>query len=117
MPTKISASILSADLTRLGDQVQEAQAAGADWIHVDVMDGRFASKLTIGSPVVAALRTITDLPLDVHLMVEDPEKFIDVFRKAGADSIKVHVESTNNVRKIINMIKKKRAEGRPYTES
>src|SRR5690606_34743434 len=82
---KIAPSILSADFARLGDAVSEAAAAGADWIHVDVMDGHFVPNLTIGPPVVAALRKVTELPLDVHLMIERPERYLEVFADAGAD--------------------------------
>ena len=93
MNAKIAASILSADFARLGEQVQEATAAGADWIHVDVMDGHFVPNLTIGPLVLKALRPVTDLPLDVHLMIEQPERLIPAFARAGADYITVHVET------------------------
>ncbi|MBI4283211.1 MAG: hypothetical protein HY663_01930 [Chloroflexi bacterium] len=82
---KLAPSILSADFARLGEQVAEATKAGADYIHVDVMDGRFVPQITIGAPVVAAMRSHTSLPLDVHLMIEAPEQQIKQFASAGAD--------------------------------
>jgi len=90
--TLIAPSILSADFARLGDQVREAEAAGADRIHVDVMDGHFVPNLSMGPVVVQALRPITKLPLEVHLMIEDPGRYAEPFLKVGADSIIVHVE-------------------------
>ncbi len=82
-PYLISASILSADFTRLGEQIQEAEKAGADWIHVDVMDGHFVPNLTMGPFIVEACRRVTQLPLDVHLMVESPENLLEAFAQAG----------------------------------
>ena len=82
---KLAPSILSADFARLGAQVQEAEAAGADWIHVDVMDGHFVPNITIGPLIVRALRPVTELPLDVHLMIEQPERYLADFAQAGAD--------------------------------
>ena len=105
MNVKIAASILSADFSRLGEQVKEAEAAGADWIHVDVMDGHFVPNLTIGPLVVRALRPVTDLPLDVHLMIESPERLIPDFAKAGADVLTVHVETCPNLHRTIQQIK------------
>ncbi len=105
MSIKIAASILSADFSRLGEQVKEAEAAGADWIHVDVMDGHFVPNLTIGPLVVRALRPVTDLPLDVHLMIESPERLIPDFAKAGADVLTVHVETCPNLHRTIQQIK------------
>ncbi|GAB4529810.1 MAG: ribulose-phosphate 3-epimerase [Anaerolineae bacterium] len=105
MTAKIAASILSADFARLGQQVQEAAAGGADWIHVDVMDGHFVPNITIGPPVVAALRSVTDLPLDVHLMIEQPERLIPEFARAGADCITVHVETCPHLHRTIQQIK------------
>lgn len=90
--TVISPSILSADFSRLGDEVRAVDKAGADWIHVDVMDGRFVPNITIGPLIVKALRPVTDKPLDVHLMIVEPEKYVEDFAKAGADIISVHAE-------------------------
>jgi ribulose-phosphate 3-epimerase len=89
----VAPSILSADFARLGEEVAAVEAAGADWLHVDVMDGRFVPNITIGPPVVKALRRVTKLPLDVHLMIVEPERYIDAFAEAGADTITVHVEA------------------------
>jgi ribulose-phosphate 3-epimerase len=105
MSIKIAASILSADFARLADGVQAAEAAGADWIHVDVMDGHFVPNLTIGPPVVAALRRVTRLPLDVHLMVEQPERLLDAFVGAGADLLTVHQEACVHLHRTIDRIR------------
>jgi ribulose-phosphate 3-epimerase len=102
---KLAPSILSADFARLGEQVVEATKAGADYIHVDVMDGRFVPQITIGAPVVAALRKWTDLPLDVHLMIEAPERHISQFADAGADIITVHIEASPNIQQLVSAIK------------
>ena len=102
---KIAPSILSADFARLGEQVVEATRAGADYIHVDVMDGHFVPPITIGAPVVAAIRSWTDLPLDVHLMITEPERQIDQFAEAGADIITVHIEVCPRVKQIVAQIK------------
>jgi ribulose-phosphate 3-epimerase len=91
-PVIVAPSILSADFARLGEEVRAAAAAGADWIHVDVMDGRFVPNLTIGPVVVEAVRRVTRKPLDVHLMIVEPERYIDDFAGAGADHILVHCE-------------------------
>jgi len=88
----ISPSILSADFSRLGEEIKAVDAAGADWIHVDVMDGRFVPNITIGPLIVEALRPVTEKPLDVHLMIVEPEKYVADFAKAGADIISVHAE-------------------------
>ena len=88
----IAPSILSADFSRLGEDVQAVDAAGADWIHVDVMDGRFVPNITIGPLIVKALRPVTQKPLDVHLMIVEPEKYVEEFAAAGADIISVHAE-------------------------
>ena len=101
---KISPSILSADFTRLADQVHEAEEAGVDYIHVDVMDGHFVPNITIGPLVVKALRPITKLPLDVHLMIENPEFYIEDFSKAGANIITVHQEATPHLHRTIQQI-------------
>ena len=102
---KIAPSILSADFARLGEQVTEAEAAGADYIHVDVMDGHFVPNITIGPLVVKALRPVTRLPLDVHLMIEEPERYIEQFAKAGADILTVHQEACPHLHRVIGGIK------------
>jgi ribulose-phosphate 3-epimerase len=91
-PIVIAPSILSADFSRLGEEIRAVDAAGADWIHVDVMDGRFVPNITIGPLIVEAIRPITKKPLDVHLMIVEPEKYVEDFAKAGADHITVHAE-------------------------
>ncbi|WP_138498679.1 ribulose-phosphate 3-epimerase [Nostoc sp. PA-18-2419] len=91
-PIVIAPSILSADFSRLGDEIRAIDEAGADWIHVDVMDGRFVPNITIGPLIVEAIRPITTKPLDVHLMIVEPEKYVEDFAKAGADHITVHCE-------------------------
>ena len=102
---KIAPSILSADFARLADGLQEAEAGGADWIHVDCMDGRFVPNLTIGAPVVKALKKETKLPLDVHLMIEQPENLIEQFVDAGADYLTVHVEASVHLHRTIERIR------------
>ena len=104
-PLIIAPSILSADFTRLGEQIAEAEAAGADWIHVDVMDGHFVPNLTMGPFIVAACRRVTNLPLDVHLMVEHPENLLEAFARAGASHLIVHVETCPQIARTISMIK------------
>ncbi|MCG8347663.1 MAG: ribulose-phosphate 3-epimerase [Chloroflexales bacterium] len=102
---KIAASILSADFARLGEQVREAEAAGADWIHVDVMDGHFVPNITIGPLIVAAIRPLTRLPLDVHLMITQPERYLADFAQAGADRLTVHVEASTHLHRTVEVIK------------
>ncbi len=102
---KLAPSVLAADYARLGEQVREAAAAGADYIHVDVMDGRFVPNITVGPLVVEALRRLTDLPLDVHLMVEEPERHIQAFAQAGASILTVHPEASPHVHRLVQMIK------------
>ncbi|MCX5995397.1 MAG: ribulose-phosphate 3-epimerase [Chloroflexi bacterium] len=102
---KLAPSILSADFGRLGEQVIEATKAGADYIHVDVMDGHFVPNITVGPLVVAAIRPYTHLPLDVHLMIESPEKYIQQFAQAGANIITVHVEVCPHLHRVVESIK------------
>ena len=102
---KLAPSILAADFARLGEQVAEAERAGADRIHVDVMDGHFVPNITIGPVVVRSLRRITRLPLEVHLMIEQPELFLDAFAEAGADSLLVHQEGAVNLHRTVQHIK------------
>ncbi len=102
---KIAPSILSADYARLADGVAAAEAGGADWIHVDVMDGQFVPNLTIGPPVVKALRRVTKLPLDVHLMILTPERLIPAFAEAGADRITVHQEACVHLHRVVEQIR------------
>jgi ribulose-phosphate 3-epimerase len=102
---KISASVLSADFGRLAEHVREAEQAGVDWIHVDVMDGHFVPNLTIGPAVTKALRRATSLPLDVHLMISNPERYVEAFAAAGADWVGVHVEATAHLERLIQQIK------------
>jgi ribulose-phosphate 3-epimerase len=102
---KIAPSILSADFAKLGEEVAAVDRGGADWIHVDVMDGHFVPNITIGPLVVKAIRPITKLPLDVHLMIEDPDLYIEEFAKAGADYITVHVEACRHLHRTVQHIK------------
>jgi len=102
---KLAPSILSADFSRLGEQVAEATEAGADYIHIDVMDGHFVPQISIGAPVVAAVRRWTNLPLDVHLMIEAPERHIKQFADAGADIITVHIEACPYIYRVVQTIK------------
>jgi ribulose-phosphate 3-epimerase len=101
----VAPSILSADFARLGEEVKAVEAAGADWLHVDVMDGRFVPNITIGPPVVKALRRVTKLPLDVHLMIVEPERYVDAFAEAGADTITVHVEACTHLHRTLTHIR------------
>jgi len=101
----VAPSILSADFGHLADEVRAVEAAGAEWIHVDVMDGRFVPNITIGPPVVAALRKATKLPLDVHLMIVEPERYVDDFAAAGADVITVHVEASPHLYRTLQHIR------------
>ncbi|AUD14126.1 MULTISPECIES: ribulose-phosphate 3-epimerase [unclassified Planococcus (in: firmicutes)] len=102
---KIAPSILAADFAKLGQEVQEVEKAGADWIHIDVMDGHFVPNITMGPIVVDALRPLTELPLDVHLMIENPDRYIEDFAKAGADYITVHVEACPHLHRTIQLIR------------
>jgi ribulose-phosphate 3-epimerase len=102
---KIAPSILSADFTRLGEHIAEAEAAGADWIHVDVMDGHFVPNITIGPLIAAAARRSTSLPIDVHLMIERPERYLADFARAGADYLTVHVETCPHLHRTVQQIR------------
>lgn len=101
----IAPSILSADFAELKNEIQKVTEAGADWIHVDVMDGHFVPNLTIGAPVVKSLRKVTKLPLDVHLMIEKPERYVEAFADAGADYLTIHVEATKEVEATLKKIR------------
>jgi ribulose-phosphate 3-epimerase len=102
---KIAPSILAADFSRLGDEIKAVEDAGADWIHVDVMDGHFVPNITIGPGVVESLRKVTKLPLDVHLMIEDADRYIKDFADAGADIITVHVEACRHLHRTLQAIR------------
>ncbi|MCA0990182.1 ribulose-phosphate 3-epimerase [Pseudalkalibacillus hwajinpoensis] len=104
---KIAPSILASDFARLGEEVKDVEAAGADYIHVDVMDGHFVPNITIGAPIVRALRPVTSLPLDVHLMIENPDQYIEEFAEAGADILTVHAEACPHLHRTIQLIKSK----------
>ena len=101
----IAPSILSADFSRLGEEIKAVEAAGADWIHVDVMDGHFVPNITIGPMIVKAVRKVTNLPIDVHLMIENPDRFIQDFAKAGASLISVQVETCTHLHRTIHLIR------------
>jgi ribulose-phosphate 3-epimerase len=105
---KVAPSILSADFSRLGEEIRAVEAAGADIIHVDVMDGHFVPNITIGPLVVQAARKVTKLPLDVHLMIENPERYVADFAKAGADYLTVHVETGYHMNRLIQSIREQR---------
>ncbi|QJW47135.1 ribulose-phosphate 3-epimerase [bacterium BFN5] len=102
---KIAPSILSADFSQLGEEIKKVESAGADMIHIDVMDGHFVPNLTFGPPVIAALRKVTKLPFDVHLMVKNPQNLIDPFVKAGADIITLHAETSPHLHRLIQNVK------------
>ncbi|KMY56076.1 ribulose-phosphate 3-epimerase [Bacillus sp. FJAT-27231] len=102
---KIAPSILSANFAKLGEEIKEVEMGGADWIHVDVMDGHFVPNITIGPLIVEAARPITKLPLDVHLMIENPDLYIEAFAKAGADYITVHAEACPHLHRTIQLIR------------
>jgi ribulose-phosphate 3-epimerase len=102
----IAPSILSADGGRLSEEIAAVEKAGADWIHIDVMDGHFVPNITMGPAIIAALRKTTKLPFDVHLMIENPENYIEAFAAAGADIITVHVEAANHLHQTVDQIKK-----------
>jgi ribulose-phosphate 3-epimerase len=100
----LSASILSADFANLSDQIRTAESAGVDWIHVDVMDGSFVPNITMGPFIVATIRQITNLPLDVHLMIDNPDRHLEAFAQAGATNLTVHIENTPNIYRTLQMI-------------
>src|SRR5215469_4320575 len=102
---KIAPSILSADFTALGDAIARVEAAGADQLHVDVMDGHFVPNLTLGPPVIESIKKHTRLPLDVHLMIEEPERYIDTYVRAGADLVTVHVEACRHLQRALTQIR------------
>ncbi len=104
---KIAPSILSADFMKLGDEIKKAEEAGADMFHLDIMDGHFVPNITIGPAVVGSIRKITSLPLDVHLMIEDPDKFLTDFIDAGADYITVHLEASVHLHRTVQAIKER----------
>jgi ribulose-phosphate 3-epimerase len=105
LPIRIAPSILSADFGRLADEVRAAEAAGADVIHVDVMDGRFVPNITVGPLVVEAVRKVTKLPIDVHLMIVEPEKYVEAFAKAGADLVSVHAEVSPHLHRTLQAVR------------
>jgi len=102
---KIAPSVLSADFSKLGEEIKKAEAAGADLIHVDVMDGHFVPNITVGPLVVEAIKNVTTLPIDVHLMIEEPDEFLKDFIKAGADYITVHIEASTHLHRTVHWIK------------
>jgi ribulose-phosphate 3-epimerase len=102
---KIAPSILSADFSKLGEEIKDAAFGGADWIHVDVMDGHFVPNLTLGPVVLSAIRPLTQLPIDVHLMIDNPDAYIPAFAKAGADYISVHVEACVHLHRTLSFIR------------
>jgi ribulose-phosphate 3-epimerase len=104
-PLRIAPSILASDFARLGEEVRAVQAAGADIVHVDVMDGRFVPNITLGPAIVAAVRRSTKLPVDVHLMIVEPERYVGDFARAGADRISVHLEATPHLHRVVEQIR------------
>jgi ribulose-phosphate 3-epimerase len=104
---RIAPSILSADFSRLGEEIRAVELAGADWIHIDVMDGHFVPNISIGPAVVASLRKITKLPFDVHLMINHPERYIEAFASAGSDLITVHAEAASHLHRTIGSIRER----------
>lgn len=105
MVLKVAPSILSADFSRLGAELESVEKAGADWFHIDVMDGRFVPNITMGLVVMESIRKVTKKPFDVHLMILEPERYVERFRAAGADHINVHVEATTHLHRTLNQIR------------
>ena len=103
---KISPSILSCDYSRMGEEFVNMERCGADWLHIDVMDGHFVPNITLGAPIVKAMRHVTHLVFDVHLMISDPVKYIPDFLKAGADIITFHIESDSDLPKLLSLLKR-----------
>lgn len=101
----ISPSVLSADFSRLGEEIEKVQDAGADWIHVDVMDGHFVPNITIGPMIVEAIKKVSRVPVDTHLMISDPDSYLEVFRDAGADILHVHPEATHHLHRTLTRIR------------
>ncbi|HXU61661.1 MAG TPA: ribulose-phosphate 3-epimerase [Polyangia bacterium] len=102
---RIAPSILASDFTRLGEEARAVEAAGADLLHIDVMDGRFVPNISVGVPVVAALKGATKLPLDIHLMIVEPERYVEAFAKAGGDNITVHLEACPHLHRVVEQIR------------
>ncbi|MFM7746855.1 MAG: ribulose-phosphate 3-epimerase, partial [Bacteroidota bacterium] len=101
----LAPSVLSADFARLAEHIQTVESAGADWLHLDVMDGLFVPNLSFGQPVVRAIRSVTSLPLDVHLMIQDPGRYLDSFAQAGADILTIHLEACVHLHRNLQQIK------------
>lgn len=106
MEIKIAPSILSADFAKLGEDIKAIEEAGADWVHIDVMDGHFVPNISFGIPIVKAIRKWTDMPFDVHLMIENPDQYIEAFANAGADIITVHQEACTHLHRTVQLIHK-----------
>ena len=106
MTILVAPSILSADFSKLGEEIKSVENAGADWIHIDVMDGHFVPNISFGMPVIKKARPVTKLPFDVHLMIEDPDRYIEAFAGAGADIITVHQEACTHLHRTLQLIKK-----------